>query len=370
MNIGLVMPLAEQRGGAELMFEHLLAAHVSSGGTPFPVAFLEEGPMVERARAWGYRPHVIPSGRLREPAAYLRTVGRLRSWMRSERPAAVLSWMAKGHLYAGPAAASVGVPAVWFQHGISDGHWMDRASSALPARGVLCCSRAAETAQQGVRRALPTAVTYPSVDLDRFAAEVLPSPACAREQLGLAPEGPVVMLVARLQPGKGVPVFIEAAAAVERLVPKAQFVVVGGADPRDLDYPGRLSEQAHVLGLGDRIRFAGHQSNVATWMQAADCVVSASVAAEGFGMVLVEALALGKAVVATDLGGPREILHSGAGWLVPPGDPAALAQAMVQSVAEPPTAHAVRARRERARAFDATRLPLRVHAAVQRLIAT
>lgn len=353
--MALVMPLAEQRGGAELMFLHLLREGAQSHPLPYIVAFLEDGPMVEEVRGLGYTADVIPAGRLRQPVPYVRALRALTAWLRRHRPQAVLSWMAKAHLYVGPAALLAGVPAFWFQHVIPEGHWIDRLATRLPARGVLCCSSAAEQAQRKLAPVRPTTVVHPAVDLAAFDTTRLPAPAVARETLGLPRSVPLVGMVARLQRWKGVHVFLEAATEIHSARPDAEFVVVGGMHRSEPGYPAELAAQVERSGLSPRVHFVGYQADVPRWIQAMDVLVHASVEPEPFGMVILEGLALGKGVVATDAGGPREILIGDEGRLVPPNDAEALARGVLELLTDPPKERSARSR-ERAGQFGTPRL--------------
>jgi glycosyltransferase involved in cell wall biosynthesis len=328
MRVAIVMPLAEQRGGAELMLLHLLRASQTREDIDYVVVFLEHGPMVGEVRALGYVVLVIPADRLRRPIAFFRTVATLAKRVRQERIQVLLSWMPKGHLYAGLAAKLVHIPAVWFQHGIPTGHWIDRVATMIPAAGIFCCSEAAATRQRGLFPRRPTHVTYPAVDLLRFAPERLPTITEARKHVGL-PQGKVIVgMVSRLQRQKGVHVFIEAAALLAKERSDLCFVVVGGEDELEPNYLSTLEEQVLEMGLEGRFLLAGYQADVPLWIQTMDVLVQASITPEGFGMVLIEGLALEKAVVGTREGGPAEIIRDGEGILVPPGDSVALAHAL------------------------------------------
>ena len=122
------------------------------------LAFLEDGPMAAAAREMGYEVRVIPAGRLRQPLAFARAVRLLADWIRETRPSAVLSWMPKAHFYGGPAARMAGVPAVWFQHGITGGNWLDRLTSWIPAAGVSVAPRPPSRRNGGCGRQRPTQV--------------------------------------------------------------------------------------------------------------------------------------------------------------------------------------------------------------------
>lgn len=101
------------------------------------------------------------------------------------------------------------------------------------------------------------------------------------------------------------------------------------------DYPQQLQRLASDLGVSERVHFAGHEDDVYPWFDAMDVVVHASFG-EPFGLVLVEAMALGKPLVAAAAGGPLEIVEDGvSGLLVPPGDDAALAGAIERILDDP-----------------------------------
>lgn len=137
---------------------------------------------------------------------------------------------------------------------------------------------------------------------------------------------PVVMLPGRLTRWKGGMVLVEAMA---RLGLPAIAVLVGGAEPRREGYRASLEALIAARGLGDRLRLAGHCADMPAALLLADVVVHASTDPEAFGRTVIEAQAMRRPVIASDLGAPRETVEeAGTGWRVPPGDPAALAQAI------------------------------------------
>ncbi|EHJ46143.1 glycosyl transferase group 1 [Solidesulfovibrio carbinoliphilus subsp. oakridgensis] len=155
-----------------------------------------------------------------------------------------------------------------------------------------------------------------------------------RARHGLPADLPLVGLVACLVDWKGQDVFLEACA--EALPGSGAGAVVVGAEPdgsgREL---ARLREKARTLGLGERVWFTGHETDVASAMDACQVVVHASTSPEPFGRVLLEAMALGRPVIATGAGGPREVIEPDTdGLLVPPGDAPAMAGAMGRLLAD------------------------------------
>ncbi len=353
MKIAIVMPVAQQLGGSEMLLRHLLHASSGSSVNQYALAFLEEGPMVEEARGLGYATEVFEAGRLRQMGRACRVVQQLSRWLQMEKVDAALSWMPKAHLYVAPAAWHARIRAIWWQHGITTGSWMDRLVTLLPAELVICCSRAAAEAQGRLVPRRTAQVVYPAADLRAFDPDRLPSPAEARSTLGLPANGKVIAAVARLQSQKGLSIFLRAAAEVARRYPNAQFVLVGGTHPLEPHHEGDLRALASELGIAGVTVFAGHQENVPMWLQASDCVVHPAVQPEGFGMSIVEAMAVGRWVIATRIGGPVEIITDGVnGSLIPPGDAEALAGAIMGRMAGAPGPAVSQAARERARDFS------------------
>ncbi len=151
-----------------------------------------------------------------------------------------------------------------------------------------------------------------------------------RAELGIASDAPLVACVARLEPEKDVASLVQAMGEVTRHLPQACCLLAGDGAQREA-----LRAQIERLGLGQSVLLLGFRPDAATLIAAADLFVLPSLA-EPFGLVLLEAMALGKAVVATNAGGPLEIVVPGAsGLLVPPAAPHELAQAIVRLLRDP-----------------------------------
>lgn len=362
-----VMPLAERKGGAELALLHLLR-HGQEQGVDWRVAFLQDGPMVRQVRELGVAAHVIEAGRLRQTVRYAATVRALAKLARRTEASAVLGWMGKAQLYGGAAAKLAGIPAVWFQHGIPSGGWIDRLATQMPAVAVLTCSHFVATAQRKLRPLRDVRVVHPGAELERFDPQQLPSPEATKRRLGLPADRPTIGIVGRLQSWKGMHVLLEAMPAVLRRHPGATALVVGGEHALEADYPRTLQAQIERLKLRESVVFAGHQTNVPEWMHAMDVVVHAS-HHEPFGIVVVEAMALGKPVIATVPGGPAEVIRDGVeGQLVPFGDAEALAAAVGRYLNDPEFASVCgRQARRRSQIFSAEAFARRTCEAIREL---
>ncbi len=162
------------------------------------------------------------------------------------------------------------------------------------------------------------------------------------DRLGLPNDAKLIGMVARLQPVKGHRFFLEAAAQVVKSAPGAYFVLAGDGALRD-----ELRAQAFGLGISERVIFLGDVKNVAEILPAFDLVVLASLH-EGLPNAVMEAMAAGVAVIATAVGGTRELIADGeTGFLIPPANSAALADCVLAALFDASATRAVATRGRR-----------------------
>ncbi|RDV84490.1 glycosyltransferase [Ammonifex thiophilus] len=174
-----------------------------------------------------------------------------------------------------------------------------------------------------------------------------------RKSWNVPSDAPLVATVGRLHPVKGHRYFLEAAAEVGRRLPHARFAVIGTGPEAE-----ELRELAQRLGLADRVIFTGFLPEVSSCYPEFDLLVLASLM-EGFGLVVLEALARGVPVVATRVGGVPEVVREGeTGLLVPPADSQALAQAILWMLEHQEEARRMASRGKEmvARDFSSTRM--------------
>ncbi len=169
------------------------------------------------------------------------------------------------------------------------------------------------------------------VDLERYDHQ---DPCCTlRDEYELPQEAPIVGVVARLEPEKGHPTLLDAWPAVLRAVPKARLLVVGEGGRREA-----LEEQARALGIAGQVVFTGRRDDIPAVTAALDVAVLPSYR-EAQGLTILEAMALSRPVVASNVGGIPEMVEDGVtGLLVPPHDPEALAAAIVRVLTDHPLA--------------------------------
>jgi glycosyltransferase involved in cell wall biosynthesis len=349
----LVSPTAVP-GGAERALASLAGLLPGLGFEPHAVV-LQEGPLEEWLRRVQCPAVVLPAGRTRHLLRTARVVSRLRGIALREQVQVVVSNQSKGHFYGGLAALAARVPAVWWQQGIPGPNRIELAARFVPSVAVVCSSDAAVSSQARLTPGRRIEKIHLGVPVQTVAARIGSGEAIRRE---VGWQGPVVGIVGRLQPWKGQDVFLRAAAIVARAAPNVRFAVVGGAILGwEGSYPDDLRRLAGELGITDKVHFAGHQADVVPWFDALDVVVHASFG-EPFGLVLLEAMALGKPLVAAADGGPLEIVEDGvSGLLVRPGDPERLASAVLRILRERRLAESLSAgSRVRAEQFSEQRM--------------
>jgi glycosyltransferase involved in cell wall biosynthesis len=197
-----------------------------------------------------------------------------------------------------------------------------------------------------------------AVDVRRFRQQ---SGGALRRELRGVPARPIVLALARLDAQKGLFDLLEAAV----LVPDANFVIAGDGQERK-----RLEDTARTLAVDGRVLFLGHREDVPELLAACDLFVLPSLY-EGFPLSVLEAMAAGRPVVATAIGGTEEAVINGeTGLLVPPHDPAALAAAIRSLLSDPPLGRRLGlAGRERAlREFSAEKMVREVTELYERIL--
>lgn len=214
------------------------------------------------------------------------------------------------------------------------------------------------------------------VDTDRFRRRSAPSG--IRHELGLPADGPIVGVLARLAPCKGLEFFLDAARIVADRFPDVRFLVIGdqevlgnGAVRAGGSYRKELELRAERLGLKDRVVFAGFRLDVPEVLAELAVSVLPSVTGEGLPNSVLESMAAGLPVVATSSGGTSEAVVDGqTGFLVPPRDAAALARAIVPLIAVPALRSHMGAagRRRIAEHFSLDRMAREMQALYARLI--
>lgn len=259
-------------------------------------------------------------------------VGRLATALRESRPAIVQSFLFHANVACRLAARRAGRPIVVGGVRVAEREkgWhllLERLTEPMTA-GVVCVSA-------GVARHLRRRIGWPArkivvipngIDAARFEA-VAPTP---RSEIGVDDGAPLALFVGRIARQKGVDVLIEAARIVARSRPDWRLALVGeGPSRAEIEGPTRDDPL-----LAGRIRWLGFRDDVPALLRAADLFVLPS-RWEGMPNAVLEAMAAGTPVVATRVEGTEELIADGrTGRLVPPGDPGALADAILGALSD------------------------------------
>jgi glycosyltransferase involved in cell wall biosynthesis len=391
----LMMHLGGGIGGAPVSLLRLAERLDGTGYTP-KIVFSQAGAMIDLAERSGVATGLLPmpgalvygaqvpiSPRRLVPAlvAYRGTVAAARTLLRSERPDLVhLNTAAL--LPLGIAAKREGIPVVWHirevvNPGTPVGRWLSRkivntadrviAASQYVADGLPAREPGTGTDTEG--NADQVAVIHNAVDTSRFDPEQI-NGAEIRSRLGIDESAIVVGILGSVQAVKGHFLLAEAARQLLTNHPNIVLMIVGGGAPEGygqtwkgrlksvlrvpFDHEERLARIVERNGTKANFRFCGYQADVAPFVAAMDVVVSPNLAPEGFGRPLIEAMAMAKPVVASDIGPSREILGDATAIFCPPGEPDTLARALTRLASDPEMARGMgRAGRERAvRAFN------------------
>ncbi len=167
------------------------------------------------------------------------------------------------------------------------------------------------------------------IDLARFDLRKADGPQIRRE-FGIPSEAPLIGIVATLRDWKGHRDFLHAVAAIRNRLPDLRALIVGGGPQRH-----NIVRWIAELNLGDAVILTGQREDVPDILASLDVLVSASTGAEGVPQVLLQALAMERPVVATDVGSVAEIIKDGeTGLLVPPKNSGRLAEAIEVALAD------------------------------------
>ncbi len=287
-----------------------------------------------RGRAWNLAQRVVPTTRL------LHVTRRL-------RPDIILANSAFSFLASVFTAKLARVPIVWWEHNTT------LPSNAILKRMIGWANHivvVSELIREQFIQLVPAArekisVLYNGVEGERFYDKRESKNEILREW-GWNQDKRVVGTLSRLAPEKGVEYFIETAARIARVRDDVNFLIVGDGVER-----ARLEKQARELNLPSRVRFLGFREDVENYLRAMDVVLLTSLE-EAFPLVVLEAMASARPVVATDVGGVCEqIVNGETGILVPPRDVDAMTRAVLELLDDETKARAL-GERGRARVLE------------------
>jgi len=344
-------------GGAEIAMLNLIR-HLDPAKIKASVVFGADGPVVEQMRqiadtyvlslpvaVGGAKKDAMGLASILKLRAMLLAIGyiwRLARFIRRNNPDFIHTNSLKAHLLGGFAALLARKRVVWHLRNSVDRGYLPSSTVRLMFRFlarripdfVVTCSAATmrSLSDQASANSRASVSTNPrgAVVHDGTVSS------CVSGKSGVNDGIHRIALIGRISPWKGQHIFIRAAAMVREPFPKAQFFIVGATLFGEEDYECEVRALAKSYGVPDLITFTGFRKDVLNVIADMDVIVHASTIGEPFGQVIIEGMAAGKPVIATDGGGVPEIVENGkTGILVPMGNDAAMAEAIGRILADP-----------------------------------
>jgi glycosyltransferase involved in cell wall biosynthesis len=347
-------------GGVETFLATLARCPALGAGHRQTFALCFEGRLSRELAAEGAALEWLGPVQVRKPWTLWRARARLGALLRG-RPdfEVVVCHSPWSQALFGPVARAHGRPLVFYLHGPVEGrHWTDRWAARTPPDLMIGVSRHTLASGRALFPQVRAAVlNYPMPwPEDRFTREDRDA---TRAELGATPETAVIIQVSRMDAWKGHTDHLEALGRLRDLPGWTCWMVGGAQRPREARYEAGLKRQAGRLGIAERVRFLGERRDVPRLLSAADLFCQANTGPEGFSLAFMEAFAAGLPIVTTALGGAPELIDASCGWLTPPGDIAALAEALRRLIVDPQERRALGAaarRRVRALCDPATQI--------------
>jgi len=310
-------------GGGEISL-YFLIKHLDKCRFQPVVLCPDRGRFFSKVEALGIQPKLLKMPSLKGKGLLLlpKTVQQLSRLVRREKIRLIHGNGSRCSIYAGLAARLTHVPLLWHVRIMDREPLLDRFLAFLSTK-IVTNSQAVAGRFEFISKPEQISVVHNGVDTNAFNPEVDGSE--IRKELGLEEKQKLVTILGRMDAWKGHRFFLRAAQQTVKCVDQVTFLVVGDGDLRE-----ELQEDAVKLGIADSVLFCGYREDIPKIIAATDVLVLASLA-ESFGRVVIEAMAMGKPVVATNVGGVPEIIRSDhTGILVELANPDAIAQAVVR----------------------------------------
>lgn len=275
------------------------------------------------------------------PGSYLQIYRLIRDivrYLKQERPLIMQSYLFWTNIYGSIAAKLAGVPViVTGRRAIMEarytrfpGQWLQHLSNKC-ATAILANSQTVKAECLQLDRAVTDEkihVIHNGISLENYAKPG--NPAAKKQELHLAAESFVIGMIANLHPRKRHEDLLRAAPLVLQRYPQTILFFVG----RDVGVRASLEALAETLGIRASVKFIGERSDIPELLAIIDILVSTS-EVEGLSNVVLEAMAAGKPVIATYIGGKESVLHEQTGLLLAPRQPERLAEAILRLLENP-----------------------------------
>lgn len=255
----------------------------------------------------------------------------IRQFIYQEKIDVIVTNSARAHIIASLVVRKTNTKLVWIMHDMTFSPWLFRFFGKYP-KAIICVS---EMVKKYVKQWIPQkehsklTVVYNGISLKNVEKR-------SQQELSVTKEENEVWIgtIGRIEPWKGQKYFILAAKEVLKSIPNAKFFLIGSSVPQrksSVLYERKIRALVEKLELSDRVHFMGYQENVYSLLKRFDIFVHTSIDPEPFGRVILDAMALKKAVIASPYGGPAEIVKQNeTGYLIDPKDTIALSEKIIE----------------------------------------
>ena len=277
--------------------------------------------------------HLLGEARVSRPWMIWRVRRALSDILRGSKPDVMLCHGSWNHAIFAPVARRHRIPVAFWAHGPTDGsRWLDRWASWTRPDLVIANS---QWTRDNFR-------LFPGTPIEVVLCPVADTSSrnrkddrgSVRAEIGTESDAVVIVQISRLEAWKGHALLFDALALLHEVGRWECWIVGGPQRPEEERVPGRPENKGGCKELGDRVRFVGQRRDVPRVLAAADILCQPNLTPEPFGITFVEALYSGLPVVATDLGGPRQIIDEKCGFAVAPGDVVGLADVLRRLILE------------------------------------
>jgi len=310
-------------GGGEISLLDLLHGLDKEKFNPLIVCPFK-GNLTEAIEKLGIEVEIVQMKRLKipNPFLFIDSIIKLSRILKDRKILLVHANGSRCAIYGAIACKIVKVPIIWHVRILESDGLIDRFLAKFSSI-IIVNSNAVKERFKWLKDKSRLEVIYNGIDLKKFSNSFKGEK--IRKEFGFDIEMPIVTTIGRLDWYKAHQYFLQAAEKVKKIIPNVRFLIVGDGERRDY-----LENLVKELGISENIVFAGNRKDIPEILNAIDIFVISSVS-EGFGRVVVEAMACEKPVVATRVGGIVEIVEDGiTGKLVPPKNSEALAEAIIE----------------------------------------
>ncbi len=346
-------------GGGEIALLNLVR-HLDQKRYMPVVALLSDGPLREKLIAAGAEVHLLPLNpqvintrkdslggktifRVRDVFSTMKFTWRMSRFILAANIGLVHTNSLKADIIGGVAAKLARTPLIWHVRDRIDNDYLPpsivrifrRLARWLPDCVIANSGATLTTLSKG--KLEHSAAIHSGVDISARLSVVHDGTLERNESdAGKQSDVPLVGLVGRISPWKGQHIFLRAAAQVLQNFPQTRFQIIGAALFNEADYEKFIRDMTRTLNLESVVEYTGFRQDVPELISELTILVHASVVGEPFGQVVIEGMAAGKPVIATNGGGVPEIVLNGeTGILVPMGDADAMAAAICRLLREP-----------------------------------